>query len=80
MYIRNQLVKKRPINSFLYANVLSGTKRFNTTTLIDEYGELFSFPEFAKKIGVKEIRPVTGFLFPESVLMTRDFKLMTNSG
>ena len=66
-------------NAVLYVNVWSGTKRFNLTSLIDEYGEVFSFQEFANKIGVKKPRPDTGFIFPESVIMTNDFKLMTNT-
>ena len=68
-----------PIKAASWVNVWSGTKRSSISELIDEFGETFNFTEFANKIGVKETRPVTGEIFPESVLLTKDFKLITNN-
>ena len=49
------------------------------TELIDEFGEAYNFTRFANKIGVKKMRPVTGYMFPESVLLIEDFQLITNN-
>ena len=49
------------INGIYWANVWTGTKRSSMTELIDEFGETYNFTEFANKIGVKKMRPVTGF-------------------
>ena len=68
-----------PIKAALWVNVWSGTKRSSITELIDEFGETYNFTEFAYKIGVKKARPVTGDIFAESVLLTKDFKLITNN-
>ena len=67
------------INAIYWANVWTGTKRSSMTELVDEFGETYNFTEFANKIGVKKMRPVTGYMFPESVLLTQDFKLITNN-
>ena len=67
------------INNIYWANVWSGTKRTSMTELIDEFGATYNFTEFANKIGVKKKRPVIGYSFPESVLLTEDFKLITNN-
>ena len=64
---------------YYWANVWTGTKRSSMTELVDEFGETYNFTEFANKIGVKKMRPVTGYNFPESVLLTEDFKLITNN-
>ena len=58
-----------------YVNVWSGTKRFNTSHLIDELGSTFPIPEFAKKIGINSSTAFIGGKFPESVALTKDFKL-----
>ena len=61
--------------SVSYNNVWSGTERRSQTELIDEFGEIFTLSEFADKINVKKNNAVTGRIFPEYVILTRDFKL-----
>ena len=58
-----------------YVNVWTGTKRFNTSHLIDKHGSTFPIPEFAKKIGINSSTAFIGGKFPESVALTKDFKL-----
>ena len=64
-----------------YESFWTGTKRSSENELIDEIGETYTVEEFGVKMGlnIKDVpHAVSGKKFPESVVLTSDFKLRTN--